>query len=318
MRSMSDSLNLSCVAELPQQRSFLQNVIPVLADIESIQAIWLVGSLARGDADRWSSVDLCLLWNASASDALADVSSQCEALRAALSRALGDGCYLLDQVSERVGGGSLQGITLTSTVPIERRGSGDGAVEGCVGFSIDWAAVSAMARTLRSWHGLAQPLFIADCLPDDLRRYLQGKFATLNPPAADVVDAHLGRFWSLLARLPAVVKRREDLAAHALLTELRTVLIDLVVALNGASRPQSPARINQYLGAAQQAAFEKTLGNDKARWIGQAVALIVLYRWYAPQLAEIYSLPYPHRAEQTVLAWLRAEIDGWPAQITTG
>ena len=54
------------------------------------------------------------------------------------------------------------------------------------------------------------------------------------------------------------------------------------------------------------------------RWVGQAVALVVLYRWYAPQLAERHSLLYPQMAEDTVLALLSAELENWPDRISTG
>ncbi len=98
------------------------------------------------------------------------------------------------------------------------------------------------------------------------------------------------------------------------------MLTDLVVALNGATRPASPTRINPYLGPAQRDAFEKTLrhtANHTESWIGQAVALIVLYRWYAPQLVEMYNLEYPTRLEESVLALLCVEVPGWPAHITS-
>ena len=84
----------------------------------------------------------------------------------------------------------------------------------------------------------------------------------------------------------------------------------------------------QDLGQAQLEAFEKSLElrktgrrreeGTRANWIGQAVALVVLYRWYAPQLAEKYSLNYPRLAEDRVLAYLNSEMKNWPARITTG
>ena len=322
---MSESFDLAPQTELPRQRSFLRAVVPVLAKVDLVLAIWLAGSLARGQGDRWSSVDLCLLWDEGAPAGSPAVAGQYEAVDVALSRALGDGGYLLDSSGEGCGGGRLRGITLASASPSE---GGRPAVAGGVVFRIDWAP-AVLGRALRRRHGPVNPLYLADHLADGLHGYLQGKFAALEQPTAVDVQGRLDRFWILLARLPAVVRRREEIAAHALLTELRTLLINMVVALNGASRPQSAARINQYLGVAQQEAFERSLGNSKptsmgvqrtgaAGWIGQAVALIVLYRWYAPQLVEMYGAPYPQRAEETVLDLLVAEIEGWPAQITTG
>ena len=51
-------------------------------------------------------------------------------------------------------------------------------------------------------------------------------------------------------------------------------------------------------------------------WIGQAVALVVIYRWYAPQLATKYELIYPQAAEDAALAHLRTLLH-WPLAIFT-
>jgi hypothetical protein len=150
---------------------------------------------------------------------------------------------------------------------------------------------------------------------------LESSLPALAPPDVVGVEASLAHFWELLSYLPAALNRCEWLAAARLLENSRQVLIDLVIALNGARRSPSPARINPYLGPAQLEAFEKTLPisqPDSGAWIGQAVALIVLYRWYAPQLVEIHSLAYPDLLERTTLALLSAEVDGWPAMIQTG
>ncbi len=320
---MLSNFDFSPNAELPRQRSFLQAVVPTLAEIESVEAIWLTGSLARNDADSWSSVDLCLLWSAESSGTNKE-DCQREVLKAALGGALGDEGYLLDSSLQAAWANSLHGITLAANPPAEM-GKGSGA--GGVLFRIHWAAFT-MARELRSRTGQVQPLYLAAALVDELRNYLRGEFDALSPPDAETIRAQLDRFWILLARLPAAVNRQEHLAAHALLAELRSLLIDLVVGLNGAERPKESARINFFLGGAQREAFERSLGTNQfvsgsravsaSGWIGQAVALIVLYRWYAPQLAEIYATPYPYQAEETVLGFLRAAIDGWPAQITTG
>ena len=63
---MLSELELPNVSELPPQRAFLRALVPNLAALKQIAAIMLTGSLARGDADRWSSVDLNLLWQESA------------------------------------------------------------------------------------------------------------------------------------------------------------------------------------------------------------------------------------------------------------
>ena len=217
---------------------------------------------------------------------------------------------------------SLPGITLAGSHLCGGKGQG---VEGGVLFRFSWEAATSEGE-LWSRSGRVRPIYLSQRLSPELRGSLERRVHRLSPPDPEVIGAQLGQFWLLLAQLPAVLARGEDLAAHALLAEVRSLLLDLVVALNGATRPQSTARVNQFLGPKQLRAFEKSLGMGrsnseaalrKSAWIGQAVALIVLYRWYAPQLCDIHCERYPQQAEDTVLALLRAEVDGWPAVIET-
>jgi len=124
----------------------------------------------------------------------------------------------------------------------------------------------------------------------------------------------------LLACLPDLLHRQEHLLAEHLTTRLRGVIIELMLALNGIQWPAGTQHLNSYLSASQRTALEKTLivpSVSGESWIGRAVALVVIYRWYAPQLVEKYTLAYPQPLEETVLSLLSAEIFGWPAHITT-
>ncbi len=320
---MLSESELSPVTDLPRQLAILQTLVPDLAALEPIEAIWLTGSLARGDADRWSSVDLGLLWNSSAQNS-ANMLGPFSVLRDFLDNALGASAGYFAQYHESETGGILNGICLG--VPGSDNLADPRRVAG-VAFEVKWV-VSSNAGEMANWNEPVQYLYIAEHLSDDMRRKFPARKSGLNPPDSSTMDRQLGQFWQQLARLPAVLNRQETLAAHTLITELRTILIDLVVCLNGASRPHARARINQFLGEAQREAFERSLGNSQpalppasegsTNWIGQAVALVVLYRWYAPQLAEQHDLSYPQPLEDTVLALLHEEIEGWPAYISTG
>ena len=317
---MSQSFDLVPVANLPRQRSLLQALVPVLAALDPVDAILLSGSLARLDADKWSSVDLCLVWRSS--DRGASTPGRRDQLEDALDEALGKGGYQLGLLSRKEGVDSLVGITLAGSHPCSSEGQG---VETGVLFRFSWET-SPCESELWSRPGPVRPVYLAKRLSLELRASLERRAHPHSPPDPEVVGAQLCQFWLLLAQLPAVLARREDLGAHTLLAETRTLLLDLVAALNGATRPRSTARVNQFLGPKQLRAFEKSLdlgrtssgaGSSKSSWIGQAVALIVLYHWYAPQLCEILCAAYPQQAEETVLAMLRAQIDGWPAVIET-
>ena len=288
-----------------RQNHFLSLIVPRLTALPWLSALWLGGSGARSDADRWSSVDLHFL----------ALSRQELLLTPARIFALLDELFPAGWtnfgVQSQPHSVSLEGLTHGALPTV--------ADAGGVYFRLLWTAADALPLH-HATHGPLHLLYIRDDLPDAQRALLTAPTPTLQKGDAEAVQAGLNHFWQLLAHLPAAVNRGEHLAAAALLHNVRAALTDLVVALNGATRPASPARINPFLGSAQRDAFEKTLrhsANETESWIGQAVALIVLYHWYAPQLAELYSLDYPTRLEESVLALLSVEVPGWPAHITS-
>ena len=297
-------------AEASRQTEFVNLLGQRLIAQPWLAALWLGGSGARnsgapGRADRWSSVDLHFLVTSPA-----EMSLLPGRLAALLDGALPAGrtTFALQQTIHTV---SLEGLTY-ARLP-------GAANSGAVYFRLHWTEPDGLALHCAGY-GARRVLWMRDDLPDAQRTLLQTPGVPLQKAEAPAVQVALVGFWQQLAHLPAAINRQEHLAALALLQQARLHLTDLVVALNGASRPPSPARINPYLGPAQQEAFEKSLHQtpDFAEsWIGQAVALIVLYRWYAPQLVEIYNLTYPTALEETVLALLSAEVSGWPARITT-
>jgi hypothetical protein len=145
--------------------------------------------------------------------------------------------------------------------------------------------------------------------PDELIRPTQENVALL-----------LRAFWLELGLLPDLLKRDEHLLASACTAALRRSVLEMMLALNGIAYPTDTTHLNTYLGASQRAAMEKTLLLPSATtesWIGQAVALVVIYRWYAPQLVAAFSLVYDNRLEADTLARLHGELPDWPSAITT-
>ncbi|MFZ1768497.1 MAG: hypothetical protein WAU00_04820 [Caldilinea sp.] len=129
----------------------------------------------------------------------------------------------------------------------------------------------------------------------------------------------LETFWRTLAQLPALVERQENLLAADVTALLRHIVLEMMLALNGIDWPEGTMHLNSYLSESQRAAIEKTLlapAVNADSWIGQAVALVVIYRWYAPQLATKYELIYPQAAEDAALAHLRTLLH-WPLAIFT-
>ena len=142
----------------------------------------------------------------------------------------------------------------------------------------------------------------------------------LSRPEPDRVQFLLVEFWQRLRALPDLLIREEHLLAERNTAGLRDLIIEMMLALNGIQWPPTTVHLNRYLGASQRAAIEKTLVaptvNDDS-WIGRAVALVVIYRWYAPQLVEKYGLEYPQALEDETWAQLQREVPAWPLTVTT-
>ncbi len=156
----------------------------------------------------------------------------------------------------------------------------------------------------------------------------------LTAPDPKRVEQMLSAFWHRLRRLAEILDQNrpryaqaasfsvddENLLAVECLADLRATVIDMMLALNGIARPVQTVNLNAYLSANQRTALERTLLAPEigaATWIGQAVSLVVIYRWYAPQLVERFGLAYPSELEEDVWATLRRHIYDWPADIST-
>ncbi len=143
---------------------------------------------------------------------------------------------------------------------------------------------------------------------------------SLQKPTAAAVAARLTDFWQLLQPLPDLLQRQEDLLAEQLTSRLRGVILEMMLALNGIQWPTGTHHLNGYLSTSQRAALEKTLVAPTVSaesWIGRAVALVVIYRWYAPQLVERFGLVYPQTLEDEVWMHLQRNIPDWPLSVTT-
>ncbi len=144
--------------------------------------------------------------------------------------------------------------------------------------------------------------------------------ADLRPVNPARVQAALADFWTELAASATQIAAQDHLAAHARLNRLRDLVLVCMVGLNGVDLPEDLDGIAQLLGPSQRAAIQKTLAApkvDASAWVGQAVALVVIYRWYAPQLVEKFGLAYPDQVEAQTLAALHDLLPNWPQTITS-
>jgi hypothetical protein len=142
----------------------------------------------------------------------------------------------------------------------------------------------------------------------------------LQKPEPGAVATLLSTFWQLLNDLPDLLNRQEYLLADLLTIKLRGTVLEMMLALNGIQWPHGTRHLNGYLSDRQRAAIEKTLVLPTAApedWIGRAVALLVIYRWYAPQLVDHFAIAYPQELETQVWAKLQTELPDWPLSVTT-
>jgi hypothetical protein len=142
----------------------------------------------------------------------------------------------------------------------------------------------------------------------------------LQRPDPQRVQALLAEFWRDLRRLADLITRHEHLLAEECTAKVRKIVLEMMLALNGIQCPADTIHLNQYLGESQRMVLEKTLlapHVSAESWIGRAVALTVIYRWYAPQLAQKFGLLYPQEAEEETLILLQQRLPDWPLEIRT-
>lgn len=140
----------------------------------------------------------------------------------------------------------------------------------------------------------------------------------LAPPSPARVGDLLESYWLTLERLPDLLQRNEAILAEALTAELRRIVIELMLAMNGIAWPMGTVHLNGYLGDSQRAVLERTLVAPEPSsnaWLARAVALTVIYGWYAPQCVDRFHVPMPEATRHRVWAALCAALPDWPQSI---
>lgn len=142
----------------------------------------------------------------------------------------------------------------------------------------------------------------------------------LTAPDPQRVQHLLHAFWTHLAALAPDLADAQWLLAAEQIDRLRQMVLEMMLALNGIARPAATKALNSYLSESQRMALEKTRQLptvDTDGLVGQAVALVVIYRWYAPQLLERLGGDYPAQSEEDAWQQLTAAVPAWPVQVTT-
>lgn len=144
---------------------------------------------------------------------------------------------------------------------------------------------------------------------------------TLRAPDAAYIDALFTEYWRTLVALAELLDRGELIIAEERVSHLRACVLGMMLAANGIERPtNNNLLLNRYLGESQRTALEKTLathGSARESIIGRAVALSIIYQWYAPQLAEKYGVAEPRAKVEYALHQLAQSVPEWPTIIET-
>lgn len=248
-----------------------------LAKDSRITGIWLEGSLARGDADRYSDIDLHGLVQAGlAPEAVSQLMRELPRLLEAAGKV----------VFLRPGPGNI------STGMLDDGTRFDVVLET----GADLARPRGAFRVLFERHDGA------------LGALRQSETQAAPNPAR--VAWQVNEFWRCLSLLPAVLGRGELVIAtqgHALMLGIAG---EILMASEGKVRQTGAKRLNNYLPAELQQALEEAIptGASAQDLASAQLRLARLVRDAGRRCAERYSFAYPEEFEAAVLRYVEGEL----------
>lgn len=256
------------------QTEYLHKLQDALQAHPAIKAAWLSGSFGRGNADRYSDIDLNLLLDAAGVDNFRqEAQAWLNALRPlVLYRPMFDGrmlnCLTVD-------GLRLDLWLHTDAVPLDERR---------VQVLLD------REKTLQFGARATPP--DADALKD---RLLQ----------------QIGEFWRCIALTPAVIGRDERIVSLIGLTVEVNLLTDVIITGYGIERDSGVKRLNPFLPAALRQEIEEALAFDGLTNSSLAQAHLALARIMQEegrQLAARHGFEYPIKIETAALEYTMNEL----------
>jgi hypothetical protein len=256
------------------QSAFLTGLQPVVENDGRIRAAWLEGSLGRGDADRYSDIDLHLLIDA----------PQIEPFRT----------------------GAEQWLEAISPLVLYRLLFNGGMINALTtdGLRIDiWLhdGQTAELAAARSTVLYETPSSIV---------YVSNTPATI-PDLGPALEVQICEFWRCIALTPSVVGRDELLVSLSGLGLEVKLLTDILVDGYEAPRDSGVKKLNAFLPGETREALESALHRIEMTQRSMAAShlqLAAILREHGPIIAERQSFAYPHELEQAVLAHVAYEL----------
>jgi predicted nucleotidyltransferase len=258
------------------QHAFIEEFTEHAAAHPGILAVWLEGSFGRGNADRYSDVDLHVLVPAAEKAAFqAESEAWLSAIRPlVLCKRMFDG--------DMINAMTMDGLRLDVWIHAgERIALNDRAVRVLVdkGYHLD----------------LATP----DAFPSDA--------AAL----AAALAAHITEFWRMISLLPTVIGRGELIVTFQGVGFELMPLSEVLMAQAGTQREAGVKRLNDFLLDETRRELEAALrmeGLSRESLVRVNLRLAELMRRAGPQVAAAYGFAYPHALEQTVLRYVANEL----------
>lgn len=240
-----------------------------------IRAAWLAGSLGRGDADRYSDIDLHVVL----------VEADLAAFQAGVEEWLGAWrplvlCKLLFD-GKMVNALTADGVRIDLWPHTQDR-------------------VSLQADRVRVLHDPAG-LIHFDLTPVE---------ADERAIAAEL-EAQIKEFWRCIALTPTVLGRNEKIVAFQGLSVEVGLLTNILIAGGRIERDAGVKKLNRFLPEQARAAIEQALALDRlttASLLRAHLALAQIVRDHGPAIAASHGFDYPAALEAAVLHYVDAEM----------
>lgn len=258
---------------MQMQADFLADLRPRLDGDPQVQAAWLAGSFGRGNADRYSDIDLHLL--------LADVDAFRAGARAWLGSLRPLVLYKLLFDDRMINALTDEGLRIDIWLHADAP-------------PLDPAAVTVLLDRANMLRLEAPPSAAAD--PAQVAKSLL---------------AQIEEFWRCIALTPPVICRHELLVAFAGLNVELGLLIDILMTGYGVQRERGVKVLNPYLGDERRAELEAALqlnGLNAVSLVMAHMALAGVVHKHGPLIAERHGFPYPADLEEAVLRYVEREL----------
>lgn len=260
--------------------AFLEPLHRRLAADKRVAAAWLSGSYGRGDADRYSDIDLNLLLAEGGDSFRGEIEAFLNALRPLVLYSL-----LFD--GRMVNALTVDGVRLDvwfhdRPAPLDR----------------------SRTRLLFDRHGLVASLPSPPPAP-----------SAADPGATAKTAAELRRqieeFWRCIALLPAVIGRGEWIVAWRGLAVEFDLVQDILLRGYGIVRDGGAKKLNQFLPPALREELEAALklqGLSPGSLVDAHLALAALVRRHGRSVADRWGFDYPTALEEAVLHYAAQEL----------